>query len=56
MVDQRGLLTLLSDELLVGMGQELDCGHVEALPCPVEALRRRRERFVQERIEDCRNG
>ncbi len=52
MVDQRGLFSLSEDELFVEIGRELDRGLVEALSSPVEALRRRGERFVQEPIED----
>ena len=55
MVDQRGPFSLPEAELFVEIGKELDRGRVEALPRPVEALRSRGERFVQERIEDCRN-
>lgn len=55
MVDQRDLFSLSEDELLLEIGRELDRGHVEAQPRPVQAPRRRGERFVQERIEDCRN-
>ncbi len=52
MVDQRGLFSLSEDELFVEIGRELDRGLVEALSSPVEALRRRGERFVQEQIQD----
>ena len=44
MIIQRSPFSLAS---LVGMGWEPDRGYVEALPPPLEALRRHGERFPQ---------
>lgn len=55
MVVEYSPFSLLSDELLVETGWELDRAYVEALPRPVEAARGRRERSLQQRIEDSSN-
>jgi len=47
MIIQRSPFSLASGESLVGMGWEPDRGYVEALPPPLEALRRHGERFPQ---------